>query len=146
MTESKDHTEVFFPVKKVTFGEGDQDFVEMCPLPMSEIADAIDVFAGILENLYANGGEDSDFTPAMMATAGKGVAKGILGLLPKCTDKNLSDIPAHAMPELIRVFIHQNVLSAAKNWYALFDTVGLSKMFRNVSSTLDSIGTSGGQS
>lgn len=148
MTESiDDHTKILFPSKTIKFGEGDQDAVTMNPLPMGKLPDAIDTFASILEELYSSGitGEE-DFNPAVIATAGRKVFKGIIDLLPYCIDRNLDDIPATATPEMIHTFIKQNIMDASKNWYALFADLGLTGIFQSVSTRLDSIKVSGEQS
>ena len=137
-----------FPGTEIRYGKGDDDVVTIRPLPMSELPEAIDVFAGIFEEMWGTGGDnpDADVPISNMIKAGKKVFRDIIKLLPVCLDKPLTELPTSITPQLIEAFVRQNVVDVWGNWEALADTIGLGKIFRNAAKNTASLKTSGGQS
>jgi len=146
MKESTDKIKTLFPEEKIKFGEGEMDYVTISPLPMSRLPDAIDTFANLFEELYQDSAGALEFSVSKMAMAGKRLFVDILELLPYCIDRNLDDIPTAATPDIIRVFIRQNVLDVLKNWKALADEIGLNGLYAKGAAMMDSKKTNGGQS
>lgn len=113
MTKDKDKTKkilkVLFPGKDIAIGG--EEVVTMKPLSLEDLTKVIDAFNRVVI-LYGEGKDSA-------AIALEGI-KEILALFTYCIDRPMSEIPAEYTPDLIDVFIEQNLSEATLGkWTAL---------------------------
>ena len=101
--------DIMFPTKKVKIGEGIE--IEMHPISIEDLSKVLGSFMRLAQ-FKANGMSDAELALVAM--------KEIIQIIPYCTDYPLSKVPHYAFPDILEVFIEQNMTAElTSKWMAL---------------------------
>lgn len=112
-TEKSKALDILFPTQKVPIGEGVE--IEMRPISVADLSKVMGSFIRLAQ-LKASGLNEAELAILSM--------KEIVQMLPFCTDHPLEKIPHQAFPDLLAVFLEQNMTEdLVSKWMALAEKV-----------------------
>jgi hypothetical protein len=111
--DGKAYLSVLFPGEQVDIGEG--EMVTVRPLSLEHLKDVVESFQRIVS--FYRAGDDA----ATIVFKG---FKEVMELLPLCIDREMSEIPSGAAPDLLQAFLSQNLAEEVLGkWTALVQTM-----------------------
>jgi len=113
-THKPDDLDTMFPdrVVKATGRTGRRVDVTMTPLPLDKLPLVMESFEAVVNAMLKSGGDQR--------VAGLAAVKEAVNLLPHCMDIEMSELAATSAPDLLSLFIDQNITDdMLGKWIAL---------------------------